>query len=143
MLLLILGTLFGTVGLWAIYMEFSGKHAARQKPSPVAWLENLHQAPRWWGYGGALWRGWVRSDMVALVTGPILGFGVACGQIDKQPFQLISTVFAWTFAASILLMLSIVLFNRPAWAVRREYRSHPGAIREWEGASPPERPTSE
>jgi hypothetical protein len=98
--------------------------------------------PRWWGFGLALWRGFVRLNPVA---GPMFaGAAVALAAAKWAPEWLAAPVVLLLGVPFLVVPFSVVLLGRPKCVIAPHLRHQPGAIREWLGAKvaptpPPQR----
>jgi hypothetical protein len=90
----------------------------------------------WWPYGGALWRGMLRTPVVGWIAIPLGSFGAVLAEFDGV---LAGIGGAAAIVACILVfsIVTIVLFNRPKLLVFPWLRDQPGAIAEWRGAEVP------
>jgi hypothetical protein len=95
--------------------------------------------PEWWPYGGALWRGMLRTPLVGWIAIPLGCAGAGLAQLDGV-FAGVGGVLALVSVGLVCLMVPIVLFNRPKFLVIPWLRDQPGAIAEWRGAEVPPTP---
>lgn len=97
----------------------------------------LHTVPGWWLWGRQLWFGMRRLGPLAVALGWFVMALFWFPAIGKSPDALTDQELMVGIAAiGVLfaigaLMLSIVLFNRPAFIVPPKWRAEPGALREW------------
>jgi len=109
----------------------------------VAFALSLVIGPRiWrnkWDYawdpagGGAMWRGFVR---ITPIGGPVLGMTGLVAVIHwlgdgRQTASFAVASVIWV--AMLVVVGTIVLFNRPKWMVAPHLRRQPGAVGEWLG----------
>jgi hypothetical protein len=98
-----------------------------------------------WPFGDALLRGWVRALPVGIVGFATLALAVVVitliddGTLGPgsalQPLALVAFPLIAAFVGCIGLTVSVILLNRPRFAVSPALRDEPGAIAEWHGAT--------
>jgi ABC-type amino acid transport system permease subunit len=113
---------------------------------PRIWNSHSTQGdhiPRWWPWGDALWRAWVRSLPMLVLAFVVIVFIAAFGtavmaSVDKDDSLVERVVFLFPIAISLVVLVAlfvligmIVLFNQPKAAVPPRARHQPGALREW------------
>jgi hypothetical protein len=107
------------------------------------WRDQLPMFARpqsWWPYGDAVWRAWIRAMplgwlaactlVLALVTAPLVPSGDAYPLGFARPLWYTAPVLL-VFLGSLLLMLTVALFNTPKWPVPPHLRAQRGALAEW------------
>ena len=107
---------------------------------PAYWRGNVSIIDRvrpWWPYGAALLRGWQRALAVGVGA---FAFGVAaavCGILNasygSNAVERLIGVLAIVMVTLVLLMLVVMLFNRPKFMVPPRFRDQRGALSEWFG----------
>jgi len=91
----------------------------------------------WWLWGDALLRGWVRALVAGLVGGWLLVVSMALAALlatdtieSSGGFAVLALLVAGLFL-SFAVVASIILVNRPRFAVPPHARHEPGALAEW------------
>jgi hypothetical protein len=91
----------------------------------------------WWVWGAPLWRGYVRG-MVAVgatfVTDLVAVMALIWLPGGDAVVIAVVPLLVGSLAVGFVLMLTIVLFNRPRRLVPPYLRDQPGAVAEWLGA---------
>ena len=124
-----------------LFMSAGALLAVRQLPRIWTHRTTFYDVvPRWWPWGGALWRGWVRSLPLGVVLGcalvALFAVGFFLGPPEPGPFGLVAPLW---YATAVLLVVfgyvallcTIALFNWPKAAVPPHLRHEPGALQEW------------
>jgi hypothetical protein len=103
------------------------------------WAFHPDHVPGWWPYGGALWRGWLRTIPLAWA---MLGLvGAALPLLSAGGILRAAGLAAGTLVmGGILLAAPVILFSRPRFVVLPHFRHQPGAVGEWRGAPVPPTP---
>jgi len=109
---------------------------------PRLWRDELprwpEKPPAWWLWGGPLYRGWVRAHAAA-VLGCVM-FLLVAGVLALTPEQPDGPFVrpAWVvvpclaaLGSCLLVMLCILLFNRPKVLVAPRLRHQQGVVGEW------------
>lgn len=100
------------------------------------------QTPGWirWFLGDALTRGYLRALPLISVTGLVLFLGGAIllllpetppGSTGMMRPPVFVLAYLALLGLGALLIVSVMLFNWPKWAVPPRFRSQPGAASEW------------
>jgi hypothetical protein len=87
--------------------------------------------------GGPLWRGFVR---ITPLGGPLLGLGGLASLLLKSgsdALYVVGQVVGFAILVVIVLIVTVILFNRPRWVVAPHLRAQPGAIGELLGRTVP------
>ena len=91
----------------------------------------------WWLWGDALLRGWVRALAAGLVGGWLLVVSMGLAALlatdtieSSGGFALLALLVGGLFL-SLAVVASIILVNRPRFAVPPHARDEPGALAEW------------
>jgi hypothetical protein len=120
--------------------------AAGLSQIPRLWRNDgvrFSSTPSWWLWGDALFRGWLRARVVAVVTFLVLILIVASGvggsqavtdgssALIKYAFDTAIVGFTALFFVGIVLWLAVILLNRPKLLVPPASRREPGAIHVW------------
>jgi hypothetical protein len=94
----------------------------------------------WWLWGDPLLRGWVRALAVGLIGGWLLVASmIAAGLLATETvtssvgFGFLTLLVIGLFV-SLGMVATIMLFNRPRFAVPPHLRDQPGAVAEWRGS---------
>jgi hypothetical protein len=104
----------------------------------------------WWFWGDPLLRGWVRALAVGLIGGWLLVTSMIAAALlatetvtSSVGFGILSLLVIGLFA-SLGMIATIMLFNRPRFAVPPHLRDQPGAVAEWrESGSRRRRPSAQ
>jgi hypothetical protein len=94
----------------------------------------------WWPWGEPLLRGWIRALPAGLMGGwllvaaTIVAAMVATEKLASSPGFGGLAILVFLVFLSLGTVASIVLFNRPSFAVPPHLRSQTGAVSEWRGA---------
>lgn len=93
--------------------------------------------PAWWFFGDAVWQGFVRSLVPAVIAGWFLILAVAAMMLANQKTAgpELAVWLGLGFLLFGLLGLSIVFFNWPKFLVPPSLRHQPGALQAWFGRS--------
>lgn len=101
------------------------------------------RAPSWWLWGEALFRGWVRSLVVATAAGTALvilsavvlavdpDYDAPSDARESQAEIVAGAVAVGVWVLLTLTMFSVILFNRPKFLVPPHLRGERGAIQLW------------
>lgn len=122
-------------GLWLFWIP-------RWWRNEPAWSYDPDRPPPAWPYGAALWRSGVRTNALAGPVALLLAVLYALDASSAGWTRAAFLVAAVPFCAVLGLAVTVVLFNRPRWAVVPHMRHQPGLLAEWRGAraEPTERP---
>jgi hypothetical protein len=93
------------------------------------------EPPRWWLWGGTLWRGYSRGLPTVFVGGfnPIV-FCVLLGGLVQAHSSAEWIVYVLAYIGSFFLVIvwgAITLFARPKFLIPPHQRDQPGALSEW------------
>ena len=94
----------------------------------------------WWFWGDPLLRGWIRALPVGLIGGWLLvdsmiaAAALATETITSGVGFGILTLLVIGLFVSLGMVATIMLFNRPRFAVPPHLRDQPGAVAEWRGS---------
>lgn len=90
------------------------------------------ETPGSWPYGAALWGGFVRLTPISGALIGVIAVLFAALRAGNAAWLLsIQIVFSVLFMLALGAAVTIVLFNRPSWAVVPHLRDRPGALSEW------------
>lgn len=93
--------------------------------------------PSWWPYGDPLWRGWIRTPVIALVWWITAGLGYVALRLGPDPgwpapIPILYIVLAAGVPCVLLaLVFSVMLFSWPRSLIPPHLRYQPGAVSEW------------
>jgi len=93
----------------------------------------------WWLWGDALLRGWIRALPAGLAGGwlmaaaAILAALLATESVPRAGFLVLALMIVGIFV-SLAVVASIMLVNRPPFAVPPHLRGQEGALAEWQSA---------
>ncbi len=93
----------------------------------------------WWLWGDALLRGWVRALPAGVVGGWLLAASMtlaallATETVPRAGFLVLAVLVVGIFI-SMAVVASIMLVNRPPFAVPPHLRGQQGALAEWRSA---------
>lgn len=97
----------------------------------------LDAVPGWWAWGKRLWFGVRRIIPLSVVLGWI-GLAITLfPALGRSPDALTDPELVLGMGATVivllvcLLMTTVVVFNRPSFAVPPRWRSEPGALQNW------------
>ena len=100
--------------------------------------------PEWWPFDLPAWRGLVRTGPAGAVEGVLFAAKSLVSLLDETPVtNALGAVLQASMLLTLGLMVLVVLYNRPAWAVAPRFRAFPGALAEWNGEEPPRDPLAE
>jgi hypothetical protein len=97
------------------------------------WAWNPDQVPAWWGYGGPLWRGFVRVSPLSGASLGLLALAAVLLSLDHPTIYAVGQGVGFLAVVVLGLAALIVLFNRPQSLVAPHLRHQPGALAEWRG----------
>ena len=93
----------------------------------------------WWFWGDALLRGWIRALPAGLAGGWLLAGSMALAgllvteSVPRTGFLVLGNMVAGIFVC-LAVVASIMLVNRPPFAVPPHLRGQEGALAEWRSA---------
>jgi hypothetical protein len=93
----------------------------------------------WWFWGDALLRGWIRALPAGVAGGWLLAASMtlaallATETVPRAGFLVLAVLVAGIFVC-LAVVASIMLVNRPPFAVPPHLRGQPGALTEWRSA---------
>ena len=93
----------------------------------------------WWFWGDALLRGWIRALPAGLAGGWLLAGSMALAgllateTVPRAGFLLLAVLVFGIFVC-LAVVASVMLVNRPPFAVPPHLRAQQGAVAEWRSA---------
>lgn len=112
--------------------------ATLQLPRIWRGLPAFDAVPGWWLWGEQLWFGNRRAMPLAIALGWVTLGMLYFPTVGKSPAESLSSVefvivgvLALTLFVIGALMVTVVLLNRPAFAVPPRWRDEPGALEKW------------
>jgi hypothetical protein len=96
--------------------------------------------PEAWILGDAMWRGWLRLAFLGYLVISLFGLAGLLWVVGGESLELVGGYAAALGILLMVLIVPIVLFNRPKFLVVPWMRQQPGAIAEWRGAEVPPTP---
>lgn len=139
----------GNVALWLTLVGYTALLVLAVRQLPKLWMHSARVAvwenvPAWWPLGDAMWRGLIRSAVVASgfgVVSDVFFLYILMRSANAREASLNDREMLLTVALTLLLgalfgaMATIILFNRPRSAVPPHLRAQPGAVTEWSAAT--------
>lgn len=105
-----------------------------------------HASPRWWSWGQATWRGFVRAVPIGATMGwgglvvaawcllllsSIQGTAFIGNGLARAVLEVVFVAGASIAVLAFATSLAILLFNQPKWVVPPSLRNESGALRTW------------
>lgn len=84
-----------------------------------------------WPGDAVLWGGWLRADATSALFMLTASLWSLLRDASDGRAQFAADVLLVLILVSMVLSLTVMLFNRPKWLVARKHRDEPGAVREW------------